>query len=65
MFSPARCMFASNFPVSSLKITFNDLYNNYKKIVRDFSIDEKQQLFWKTAMEVYNLNKDELKKAAV
>ena len=61
IFSPSRCMFASNFPVSGLKITFNDLYNNYKKIVGNFSFDEKQQLFWKTAMEVYNLDKDELK----
>ncbi len=61
IFSPSRCMFASNFPVSGLKITFNDLYNNYKKIVDNFSFDEKQQLFWKTAMEVYNLDRDELK----
>ncbi len=61
IFSPSRCMFASNFPVSGLKITFNDLYNNYKKIVENFSFDEKQQLFWKTAMEVYNLDRDELK----
>ena len=61
IFSPSRCMFASNFPVSGLKITFNDLYNNYKKIVGNFSFDEKQQLFWKTAMEVYNLGRDELK----
>ena len=61
IFSPSRCMFASNFPVSGLKITFNDLYNNYKKIVGNFSFDEKQQLFWKTAMEVYNLDRDELK----
>ena len=65
MFSPSRCMFASNFPVSRLKINFNDLFNNYKKIVQSFSLDEKNQLFWKTAMEVYNLDKGELKKAAV
>ena len=65
MFSPSRCMFASNFPVSSLKINFDDLYNNYKNIVKDFSLDEKHQLFWKTALEVYNLDKTELKKAAV
>ena len=65
MFSPSRCMFASNFPVSSLKISFDDLYNNYKKIVKDFSLDEKQQLFWKTAMQIYNLNPGDLKKAAV
>ena len=65
MFSPSRCMFASNFPVSGLKIGFNDLYKNYKKIVQDFSLNEKEKLFWKTAMEVYNLDVDELKKATV
>ena len=65
IFSPSRCMFASNFPVSGLKISFNKLYKNYKKIVADFSLDEKQDLFWKTAMYVYNLKKDELKKAAI
>ena len=54
-FSPQRCMFASNFPVSKIKISFKDLYNNYKKIVKSFSSDEKKWLFAKTASEVYNL----------
>ena len=65
IFSPSRCMFASNFPVSSLKISFNNLYKNYKKIVANFSSNEKEDLFWKTAMNVYNLKKIELKKAAI
>lgn len=55
LFSPQRCMFASNFPVSKIKISFDDLYKNYKKIVKDFSDDEKKWLFAKTASEVYNL----------
>ena len=55
LFSPQRCMFASNFPVSKIKISFKDLYNNYKKIVKSFSSDEKKWLFAKTASEVYNL----------
>jgi len=61
-FSPKRCMFASNFPVSKLKITFNNLFNNYKKIVEKFSIDEKKYLFSETAIEAYNLDKSLLKK---
>ena len=48
-------MFASNFPVSKLKVTFNDLFNNYKKIVEKFSTDEKQALFSKTAIKTYNI----------
>jgi predicted TIM-barrel fold metal-dependent hydrolase len=55
LFGPQRCMFASNFPVSKIKISFDDLYKNYKKIVKDFSDDEKKWLFAKTASEVYNL----------
>ena len=34
-----------------------------ENIVKDFSLDEKHQLFWKTALEVYNLDKTELKKS--
>jgi len=62
LFSPKRCMFASNFPVSKLKITFDNLFNNYKKIVEKFSIDEKKYLFSETAIEAYNLDKSLLKK---
>ena len=62
LFSPKRCMFASNFPVSKLKITFDNLFNNYKKIVEKFSIDEKRYLFSETAIEAYNLDKSLLKK---
>ena len=56
IFSPSRCMFASNFPVSSLKISFEDLYNNYHKIVEKFSLDEKKDLFYNTALNVYKLD---------
>ena len=62
LFSPKRCMFASNFPVSKLKITFDNLFNNYKKIVEKFSRDEKKNLFSETAIEAYNLDKSLLKK---
>ena len=39
LFSPKRWMFASNFPVSKIKITFDNLFDNYKKKVENFSID--------------------------
>ena len=45
-------MFASNFPVSSINITFDNLFLNFKKIVQNFSLDEKNLLFSKTAMEL-------------
>ena len=55
IFSPERCMFASNFPVSSLKISFDDLFKNYKLIVNKFSLEEKESLFYKTAASVYKI----------
>ena len=55
IFSPKRCMFASNFPVSSLKISFDDLFKNYKLIVNKFSSEEKESLFYKTAASVYKI----------
>ena len=56
LFGPNRCMFASNFPVASLRITFDDLYRAYKTMVADFSLDEKIMLFRDTAARVYRLN---------
>ena len=56
-------MFASNFPVSKIKITFDNLFYNYKKVVENFSIDEKKCLFAETAIEAYNLDKSLLKKS--
>ena len=57
LFGPKRCMFASNFPVSRIKITFDDLFTNFKKIVKDFTSEEKKCLFSETAIKTYNINK--------
>jgi len=49
-------MFASNFPVAGLRISFDDLYRAYKKMVADFSLNEKRMLFHDTAAHVYRLD---------
>ena len=56
LFGPHRCMFASNFPVAGLRIPFDDLFRAYKKMVADFSLDEKRMLFHDTAARVYRLD---------
>ena len=56
-------MFESSFPVSKIKITFDNLFDNYKKIEENFSIDEKKYLFAESAIEAYNLDKILLKKS--
>ncbi len=54
-FSPERCMFESNFPVDKLSISYPVLWNGLKKIVADFSEDEKHAMFYGTAARVYRL----------
>ena len=54
-FSPRRCMFESNFPVDRLSISYQVLWNGFKKMVEDFSEAEKQALFHDTAARVYRI----------
>jgi len=54
-FGPDRCMFESNFPVDRLSISYHVMWNGMKKIVADFSEDEKDAMFYGTAARVYRL----------
>ena len=54
-FGVDRCMFESNFPVDKLSISYAVLWNAFKKMVADFSEDEKHALFYGTAEKVYRL----------
>lgn len=54
-FGPDRCMFESNFPVDKQAVSYRTLWNAFKKITGDFSADEKDALFRRTAMRVYRL----------
>lgn len=54
-FTPARCMFESNFPVDKLSLSYQIFFNAMKKIVKDFSEDEKNAMFSGTATRVYRL----------
>lgn len=54
-FGPDRCMFESNFPVDKMSISYPVLWNGLKKIVHDFSEDEKEALFSGTATRIYRL----------
>jgi predicted TIM-barrel fold metal-dependent hydrolase len=54
-FGPERCMFESNFPVDKLSISYPVLWNGFKKLVADFSDDEKDAMFGGTASRIYRL----------
>jgi len=54
-FGPHRCMFESNFPVDRLSISYHVLWNGFKKLVAEFSEDEKDMMFKGAATQVYSL----------
>lgn len=54
-FGVNRCLFESNFPVDKLSISYAVLWNAFKKMVADFSEDEKHALFYRTAAQLYRL----------
>lgn len=55
-FGPNRCMFESNFPVDKLSLSYDVLWNAFKKIAAAYSEDEKDTLFRGTATRVYRLD---------
>lgn len=54
-FGPERCMFESNFPVDKLSVSYDVLWNAFKKIAADYSAAEKDAMFHDTAEKVYSL----------
>jgi len=54
-FGVDRCMFESNFPVDRQSCSYRTLWNAFKKLVQDFSEQEKDQLFYQTAMTTYRI----------
>ncbi|WP_029922141.1 amidohydrolase family protein [Nevskia soli] len=56
LFGPARCMFASNFPVDRLYGEFGRHYQAYDDVVAAFGDAERRQLFADTAMAAYRLD---------
>jgi predicted TIM-barrel fold metal-dependent hydrolase len=54
-FGTGRCMFASNFPVDKLFSSYDDVFNAFKAITKDFSSSERRALFHDNAERVYRL----------
>jgi predicted TIM-barrel fold metal-dependent hydrolase len=55
LFGPQRCMFASNWPVDKLFVTYARLLVSFRTIVEDFSPDDRRALFVATAERVYRI----------
>jgi len=54
-FGARRVMFASNYPVDSLRDSFDTIWGTFDQITRGFSDDERRALFHDNAMRIYRM----------
>ena len=55
-FKPDRCMFESNFPVDKQSVSYNVLWNGFKKLCKGYSSDERSDMLHDTASRVYRID---------
>jgi predicted TIM-barrel fold metal-dependent hydrolase len=55
LFGPSRCMFASNFPVDRLRVSYGTMFDDFKRMTAGFSASERSDLFGGTASRFYRL----------
>ncbi|MFK7966932.1 MAG: amidohydrolase [Burkholderiaceae bacterium] len=56
LFGPNRCLFESNFPVDRESCSYTVLWNVYQRVAQNYSPDERDQLFYETAVRIYKLD---------
>jgi L-fuconolactonase len=54
-FGSQRCMFESNFPVDRESFSYNIVWNTFKRITADFSVNDRMSLFHDTAIKAYDI----------
>lgn len=55
IFSPARVMFGSNFPVDKLYNSYDALWRAYEMATAEFTCAERHQMFYETAANFYRI----------
>ena len=55
IFGIERCMFASNFPVDKIFNTFDNYWNSFKEITKNYSDNDKKLLFSYNAEKYYRI----------
>lgn len=55
IFGPDRCMFASNFPVDGLKVTWDRMYCTFKQAIQGYSIEQQQNMLADNAIRFYRM----------
>jgi len=56
LFGVERCMFASNYPVDSLRVGFGQMFDDFKRMTAGFSAAERGELFHDNAARFYRLD---------
>lgn len=54
-FGTQRCMYESNFPVDKQSCGYSQLWNAFKRISAPLSLEERKDLFYRTACRTYDL----------
>ena len=54
-FGPQRAMFASNFPVDSLRASFDAIYSDFDRFTQNLSAAERRGLFHDNAVRLYRM----------
>jgi L-fuconolactonase len=54
-FTPARCMFESNFPVDKVSFSYNVMWNAFKRFSRNYSASERAGMFHDCAAKTYRI----------
>jgi len=55
LFGVDRCMFASNFPVDGLRISFEQMFRDFKRMTGALSASDRRKLFHDNAVRFYRL----------
>jgi predicted TIM-barrel fold metal-dependent hydrolase len=55
LFGVERCMFASNFPVDGLRVSFGQMFADYQRMTDGFTAAERRALFHDNAARFYRL----------
>lgn len=55
IFGIDRCMFASNFPVDGLRVSFDQMFTDFVRMTEELSASERRKLFHDNAVRFYRL----------
>jgi predicted TIM-barrel fold metal-dependent hydrolase len=55
IFGIDRCMFASNFPVDSLRVSYDRIFQDFKRMTAQLSASDRRKLFHDNAARFYRL----------